>query len=411
MTTVIRLAVLSLLMGIAPLARAQYDAHGGWLKLEGRKTGFFHTEQLGGRWWLVTPEGHVFFAKGVGGVEYGPDRNASPEQAAKLVSQLKAWNFNAVEARSGMLPGLPYTVILGLAASTQRDLWLLGIVPDYFSREFQEGVERRAAELCPKLADDPWLIGYFTDNEVRWFPDIRSNDSVLEAFLKKPPQSPGYQRATAFLRGRGHTPGNLTWEDRADFLEIAAAQYGKICQDAIRRHDRNHLVLGSRFNEHAPIPLSRALGPYFDLFSFNTYEHRAPLYKLGEISRLTGKPTMVTEFSFKAMDSGLPNTIGAGEPVATQQDRADLFAAYAEDLARLPTCVGYFWFKYRDQPKEGQGTRSPGGWGGENSNYGLVKLDGTPWKVLTERMREVNARLEALAGESGGRRGSSGSAR
>jgi len=34
---------------------------------------------------------------------------------------------------------------------------------------------------------------------------------------------------------------------------------------------------------------------------------------------------MVTEFSFKVMDSGLYNTIGAGEAVATQQDRADLF--------------------------------------------------------------------------------------
>jgi hypothetical protein len=204
----------------------------------------------------------------------------------------------------------------------------------------------------------------------------------------------------AFLKSRGHTPENVTWEDKADFLEIAAAQYGKICQDAIRRHDRNHMILGSRFNERAPIPLSRALGPYFDVISFNTYEYRAPLYKLGELSRTTGKPAMVTEFSFKAMDSGLPNTIGAGEPVATQEDRAELFAAYAEDLARLRTCVGYFWFKYRDQPKEGQGTRSPGGWGGENSNYGLVKLDGTPWTVLTKRMTEVNAAIEVLAASS-----------
>jgi hypothetical protein len=204
----------------------------------------------------------------------------------------------------------------------------------------------------------------------------------------------------AFVKERGRTPENITWEDKADFLEIAAAQYGKVCVDAIRRHDRNHLILGSRFNGRAPIQLSKALGPYFDLISFNTYEHRAPLYKLREMSRITGKPAMVTEFSFKAMDSGLPNTIGAGDPVATQQDRADLFAAYAEDLARLPTCVGYFWFKFRDQPKEGQGTRSPGGLGGENSNYGLVRLDGTPWTVLTKKMTEVNAGIEALAAKS-----------
>ena len=118
---------------------------------------------------------------------------------------------------------------------------------------------------------------------------------------------------------------------------------------------------------------------------------------------ISGKPTMLTEFSFKAMDSGLPNTIGAGTPVATQQDRADLYAEYVQDLARMPTCVGYYWFRYRDQPKEGAGKASPGGLGGENSNYGIVKLDGTPWTVLVNRMTEVNAGLEALHAKSGKR--------
>jgi hypothetical protein len=394
--------LLSLLAVVVPVW-AQYDAYGGWVKLNGPKTGFFHTRMIDGRWWLVTPEGNVFFAKGVGGIEYGPDKNASSEQLKSLARRLKEWNFNSVQASAGMLPEMPYTVILDLAASTHRDFWLLGIVPDYFSPAFRQAVERRAAEVCPKLANDPWLLGYFTDNEVRWFPDIRSKDTVLETFLKKPPDSPGYKRAIAFLKARGSAPGSITWNDKAEFLEVAAAEYGRTCRDAIRRHDPNHLILGSRFNERAPMPLTKALAPYFDVFSFNNYEHRAPLYKLREISRITGKPAMLTEFSFKAMDSGLPNTIGAGEPVATQEDRVELFTAFVQDLARLPTCVGYFWFKYRDQPGEGQGTSSPGGWGGENSNYGLVKLDGTPWPLLTERMAKVNAGLEALASASGKR--------
>ena len=397
-------AIFCLFVGLfgVPL-RAQHDAYGGWTKLHGRKTGFFHTEQIGGRWWLVTPEGNAFFARGVGGLDFGEDSELSPEQYKTLAERLKTWGFNCVQTKAGVVPGMAYSVIVDLAASTQTDLWRLGIVPDYFSTEFSAGVERRAAEVCPKMAADPWLLGYFTDNEVRWFPDIRSKDTVLEAFLKKPSESPGYRRAMAFLKSRERTPDNITWADKADFLEIAAAEYGRICREAIRRHDRNHMILGSRFNERAPIPLSKSLGPFFDLISFNTYEHRAPLYKLRELARVTGKPTMVTEFSFKAMDSGLPNTIGAGEPVATQQDRADLFADYVTDLARLPTCVGYCWFKYRDQPGQGAGTSSPGGWGGENSNYGLVKLDGTPWTVLTRRITDVNARLESLAADAGKR--------
>jgi hypothetical protein len=108
------------------------------------------------------------------------------------------------------------------------------------------------------------------------------------------------------------------------------------------------------------------------------------------ITKVTGKPTMVTEFSFKAADSGLPNTKGAARPVPTQEDRAKGFAGYVEALASLPGCVGYHWFEYRDQPKEGRRLD------GENSNYGLVKIDFTPWEVLTTRMKQVNLGLEEM---------------
>ena len=224
---------------------------------------------------------------------------------------------------------------------------------------------------------------------------------MLEAFLKKSPDSPGYKKAMEFLQERGRTPATITFDDISAFLEIAAAEYGKIIYAAIKRHDKNHLILGSRFNSRAPIPLTRALAPYYDVFSFNNYEHRAPLYKLKEITRVSGKPTMITEFSFKAMDSGLYNSIGAGDAVATQRDRAELFANYVQDLAGLPSCLGFYWFRYRDQPKEGAGSRSPGGMGGENSNYGLVKIDGTPWTILINRMTEVNAGIEELAAKAG----------
>ena len=393
------------LMLFPALARAQYDTYGGWMKLQGKKTGFFHTEQINGRWWLVTPEGNVFFAKGVESIDLGADKNnplPDPDkEAEKLAAQLKSWNFNTTGSERRKLPGMPYAVNLDLASSSTKDLWLLGIVPDYFSPEFSEAVERRAAELCPGLAQDPWLIGYYTDNEIRWVPDIRSKESVLEAFLKKAPDSPGYQKAIAFLKERGRTPETFTFDDISAFLEVAASEYGKIIYGAIKRNDKNHLILGSRFNSRAPIQLTRGLAPYYDVFSFNNYEHRAPLYKLTEITSISGKPTMITEFSFKAMDSGLYNSIGAGEAVATQQDRADLFTNYVQDLARLPSCLGFYWFRYRDQPKEGAGTRSPGGMGGENSNYGLVKIDGTPWTILVNCMKEVNGSIENLAAKAG----------
>ena len=59
-------------------------------------------------------------------------------------------------------------------------------------------------------------------------------------------------------------------------------------------------------------------------------------------------------------------------------------------LAKLASSVGFHWFEYRDEPAEGRRLD------GENGNYGVVKIDFTPWDVLTRQMTKVNAGIEAL---------------
>jgi hypothetical protein len=114
------------------------------------------------------------------------------------------------------------------------------------------------------------------------------------------------------------------------------------------------------------------------------------------VSSATGKPVMITEFSFKAMDSGLPNTRGAAKPLQTQAQRAERFTHYVEGLASMTECVGFHWFQYSDQPAEGR-------FDGENSNYGLVKGDDSSWDLLTGTMQEVNRGLEVLAMRAAGK--------
>ncbi len=396
-----------LLAGPACSASNDYDAYGGWLKVKGKKTGFFHLEQIQGRWWLVTPEGNAFLSKGVCNVSYSPEADSAPRAPAdtaawaKMASrQLRDWNFNTVgawSAREMYTTGIAYSPVVNMAASAGRDVWLKGGAVDYFSPEFRDVADRIAKQQCASRASDPWLIGYFTDNELRWGPDWRSKESLLESYLKMPETSEGFRRATAFLKTRGRAPESLTGADKDAFLEAVATEYGRVTSEAIRRYDTNHMVLGCRFAGYAPDAVLRALAPHFEVFSYHSYSPDAPLAALERIAKLTGKPTMVTEFSFKAMDSGLPNTKGAAKPVATQQDRADGFARYVQALFSLPSCVGYHWFEYRDQPAEGRRLD------GENSNYGVVKIDFTPWEVLTTRMRQVNASLEELAAKAGSR--------
>jgi hypothetical protein len=130
-----------------------------------------------------------------------------------------------------------------------------------------------------------------------------------------------------------------------------------------------------------------ASGEFVDVVSFNTYAFEPPVKVLDELHQITRKPVMITEFSFKAMDSGLPNTKGAGQPVPTQKDRADHFERFVRALTGLPYCVGYHWFQWSDQPAQGR-------FDGENSNYGLVKENDEPWELLTQRMTEVNIRAD-----------------
>ncbi len=393
-----RLRIALALAVLACGAHAQstgYDRFGGWRKVTGSKTGFFHSEQIDGRWWLVTPDGNAFFSKGVDNVTYRPEAASSPRAPADTgawaeaaARQLRAWNFNTAGAWS--VPelygkGIVYAPVIDMAASVQRDLWLKGGVVDYFSPEFREAADRVAARACTPHAEDPWLLGYFTDNELRWGKDWRSQDGLLESYLKMAPGSPGYTRAKAFADALGH---DATDDDRQAFAGLVAAEYARVTTEAIHKHDAHHMVLGCRFAGYPGPEVVKSAGRWFDVISIHNYNPNPPLDRLREITQLTGKPAMLTEFGFKAMDSGLPNTKGAGKPLATQADRASSFAGYVEALATLPGVVGYHWFEYRDEPKEGR-------FDGENSNYGLVKIDFSPWETLTARMTEVNAGIEA----------------
>ena len=104
---------------------------------------------------------------------------------------------------------------------------------------------------------------------------------------------------------------------------------------------------------------------------------------------VTGKPCLIGEFSFRAADSGLPNTNGAGPQVATQAERAACFRRYVATALQKPTLVGYHWFEHADQPAEGR-------FDGENSNFGTVTIEDHVYEDLTRTMTAVNAEADDL---------------
>jgi agarase len=427
---------------------------------------YFRAVQLEGRWWLLDPNGHRFLSKGVTTVQFAADviqgtrRNPYGEanktkygaidawrkaSAQRLIgwgfNSLGAWSDDSLSAIAVNNQHLAYAPIADLGATfvgqKQRgEAWLHGIFPDVFDPDFETVVHQRAREVCTPRAGDRWLLGWFTDNELRWGPDWRGSDELLTMFLDLPATVPGKRAAVDLMRERYgdvtkfNTVWNTkfaSWDDLANatsitppvvrkavyqqneeterqanesdpkraafvadcetFLARLAERYFRIVSEAIKAADPNHMDFGCRFAYVPPHPVVAAAAKYVDVVSFNCYRPD-PRDTINRYAAF-GKPLIIGEFSFRSEDSGLPNSRGAGPKVKTQADRAAAFKNYVTLALQNPNLVGYHWFEHCDEPKEGR-------FDGENSNYGVVNIQDDVYTNLTQAMTEINAQAEIL---------------
>lgn len=216
---------------------ANRNKWGGWTKgpqLEA--TGHFRTAKHEGKWWLVDPDGRLFFSHGVDCVRPGAETGIthresyfewlpegdSPFNAFKGSSnwaphgfykgkgkittfdfsranmmrkyggdwhkthrelahkRIRAWGLNTVAnwSESGvyLMRQTPYTACthIGSLSIKGSDGWW-GKFPDPFAKEFAAAVEGFMEwQKRDGTIDDPWCIGYFVDNELSWGSDDRS---------------------------------------------------------------------------------------------------------------------------------------------------------------------------------------------------------------------------------------------
>jgi hypothetical protein len=405
---------------------------------DGRATGFFHVEQMNGVWWLVDPDGRPFFSKGVNFVSFAGDHSPalrySPYQraveakygtagkwAASVATRMRGLGFNTVGPWSSpemLKQGMPYAIMARLTEGSGAD-FQKGKAADVFAPTFEALVRKRAQKVCAPHARDPLLIGYFTDNEMRWGRDSRAKATLLEEFMNMPSASAGRQAAVrvlkakygtveAFNRAWGTTLRSLDDLSRIRALPMTneaaraseeafqreyARTYFRIVRDAIRAADPNHMILGCRFAAQAPPAVAGVLGQFADVVSINTYSPTAPLKQLEALADVTHLPVLVSEFSFTATDSGLPNKNSGATPRKTQAERASHYEAFVRALAQAPYVVGFHWFQWTDQPASGRDD-------GSSSNFGIVNIKDEPWPALVASMEHVNPTLEELHAKS-----------
>jgi hypothetical protein len=339
-----------------------------------------------------------------------------PAQWRELTRRrLIRWRFNTVACWSDQAfarrARIPYVVYLGRYPSTERTLFR--DLPDVYDPAF-ETAARDYAGLLAGYADDPYLLGYFMTNEPKWgFGGFNLASEILEdhagshtrralaAFVSKRYGGDGERWGRAWgiaerdfgvlVRGthrRMAERSGAAARDLWDFSKEIVRRFVRVPAETLRAVDPHHLNLGLRFAWIAN-DLFYEVGAYVDVFSVNCYAMLPDTAVAEEADRRCGRPTMIGEFHFGALDRGL---LGNGlRGMADQEARGVAYRAYFDACAAHPCLVGCHWFMYNDEPVLGRPD-------GENWQIGMVDVCNRPYEELCgaatashERMYEVRA--------------------
>ena len=196
------------------------SAWGGWLAKRHEATGFFRTHHDGNRWWLIDPDGYIFWSMGVDCVRsqvqfflndlesayaWLPERDGPfapayypglpphdhlqfvdfmrvnlirafgadwyPRWADLALAALRRLGFNTVANWSewpiASASRVPYVRPLSPAKGFEHVPMVFRDFPDVFHAAFPGACEDYARQL-DETRDDPAMIGYFLMNEPKW---------------------------------------------------------------------------------------------------------------------------------------------------------------------------------------------------------------------------------------------------
>ncbi|MEZ9310983.1 beta-galactosidase [Vibrio sp. 10N.286.49.F3] len=340
-----------------------------------------------------------------------------------VLSRMMDWGFTSLgnwsDTEYYSNTKVPYTAHGWIVGDHQRiptdnDFW--GAMHDPFDPQFQLSVRSMAKDIAKDVADSPWCIGIFVENELSWgkkgteaghylitigmlrldakqssakaaymtaleskYSDIKALNSAWDT------QFSSWEELAGGFNFNGEYTDTIK-EDFSLFLTMHANTFFNIVDKELNAVLPNHLFLGSRFADWGLTPESvTAASHYVDVMSFNHYAY--DLESKGDWSKLAeyDLPAFIGEFSFGAMDSGMFHPGGInGE---SQQWRADMFKHYMKSIANNPYFVGAHWFQYLDSPVTGRA------WDGENYNNGFVTITDTPYQELVDAAKEFHTSL------------------
>ena len=225
-----------------------WDRWGGWKNgAKQEATGFFYPKKVDGKWWLVDPDGDLFWSYGATGVSAGGEgtpvtgkeqwfaelpsptgpfgeywgqghgarfmyyqdgkswrsfsfsganaerkygKNWRVETADFMHRRLRNWGLNSMGNWSDPVVYLRHKTAYTVAIASGGPQ--LEHIPDVFDSAWVSSVNNRMDQERNKTAGDPWNIGYFVDNELTWGIQARAA-RVTQGALKAPATSASKQ--------------------------------------------------------------------------------------------------------------------------------------------------------------------------------------------------------------------------
>ena len=453
------------------------DRFGGWAKgpqLEA--TGAFRVEKVNGRWWFVDPDGHLFYSHGItcvrphtttgithrekffswlpaaddpvfgpcrgrigwgGGFYRGKGRLETMDfvQANLIrkygldaweegfretaVRRLVSWGFNTIGNWSDpavmSLDRVPYTDSFAVSSRSLVGSRWNGEPGsgDVFAPEFDRSLEKESAACAARSATDPWCLGWFVNNEIRW----GSTDVWLgESTVRSPAGQPAKRVLLDDLRVRyGEVAAlNAAWGTSfADweaflaetnlptatpaFVADLTAFHKKTCDTyfgkvaaRIRQIAPKRLYLGCRF-AWGGFEAWRSCARQCDVLSANIY---MPVPRKDLPSDMVDRPLLIGEFHFGSLDSGMLHA--TRHPAASQRDRANMYRRYVRAALDNPRIVGSHWFLWRDQAL----TCRP--LDGECAEAGFLDVADRPYPEMVRAAQDMSRELYATGTVPGG---------
>ncbi|MFZ4506431.1 MAG: hypothetical protein ACOYON_01885 [Fimbriimonas sp.] len=390
----------------------------------------FSVVNRGGIWSFVTPQGQTFWSLGTCCTDPGTaldkvnPKNPSytglklfstgHEWGKDAVAKLRSWGFNSLggwsdETYLRQLPAserLPYFKVLHLGAYNKAPY------SDIFSKETRDWVYRAAKEQIPSVKDDPFLVGYFSDNELGWW-----DGYLFRSYLEMPADSPGRQALLGVIKKHyrnSFTNFQKDWITGAHSFEELGTKnppklrpgqngvkvvnawmyamgdyYYRLMREAIQKYDSSRLILGDRYCQYYSLPIALSSAKYIDVASTNMgadwTNGDLSKYFLNTLYEATKKPIVISEFYMAAMEnrSGNKNDSGGFPVVQTQRERADSFGHNLQQLLENPNVIGAHWFQFYDEPTFGRAD-------GENYNMGMVDIHGVQYDEMIAKTKSLD---------------------